>query len=212
MCIWRIGMSKTYWLVSSNGIPEPTKKDNQLFLGDVNARDVVPLKRSERYNYLYYVKNIDESILDNVVIKKHKFKNRIQALAMLPNGLKAALAYLMIYFISYFVMIYLKNELASIYIAFMAFISTMLISFTNYFKSDKIFGPTVTLLAGAIAAKYVAQWYLKTIEINTIMQQYMGKENIGNLLTILSVMISFHGYIDDIIMTYQHELYISKIK
>ena len=44
-------MSKTYWLVSSNGIPEPTKKDNQLFLGDVNARDVVPLKRSERYNY-----------------------------------------------------------------------------------------------------------------------------------------------------------------
>lgn len=205
-------MSKTYWLVSSNGIPEPTKKDNQLFLGDVNARDVVPLKRSERYNYLYYVKNIDESILDNVVIKKHKFKNRIQALAMLPNGLKAALAYLMIYFISYFVMIYLKNELASIYIAFMAFISTMLISFTNYFKSDKIFGPTVTLLAGAIAAKYVAQWYLKTIEINTIMQQYMGKENIGNLLTILSVMISFHGYIDDIIMTYQHELYISKIK
>ena len=72
-------MSKTYWLVSSNGIPEPTKKDNQLFLGDVNARDVVPLKRSERYNYLYYVKNIDESILDNVVIKKHKFKTRIQA-------------------------------------------------------------------------------------------------------------------------------------
>ena len=205
-------MSKTYWLVSSNGIPEQTKKDNQLFLGDVNARDVVPLKRSERYNYLYYVKNIDESILDNVVIKKHKFKTRIQALAMLPNGLKAALAYLIIYFISYFVMIYLKNELASIYIAFMAFISTMLISFTNYFKSDKIFGPTVTLLAGAIAAKYVAQGYLKTIEINTIMQQYMGKENIGNLLTILSVMISFHGYIDDIITAYQHELYISKIK
>ena len=51
MYVWRMSMSKTYWLVSSNGIPEPTKKDNQLFLGDVNARDVVPLKRSERYNY-----------------------------------------------------------------------------------------------------------------------------------------------------------------
>ena len=48
MCIWRIGMSKTYWLVSSNGVPKTTKKNNQLFLGDVNAGSVKELKRSEK--------------------------------------------------------------------------------------------------------------------------------------------------------------------
>ena len=37
-------MSKTYWLVSSNGVPKTTKKNNQLFLGDVNAGSVKELK------------------------------------------------------------------------------------------------------------------------------------------------------------------------
>lgn len=45
-------MSKTYWLVSSNGIPEPTKKNNQIVLGDVKAGSVKELKRSEKYDYI----------------------------------------------------------------------------------------------------------------------------------------------------------------
>ncbi len=203
-------MSKTYWLVSSNGIPKPTKKDNQLFLGDVNAGSVRQLKRSEKYDYIYYLKDTDESILDKNITSKSSFKTKLAVIKMIPYGLKNALLYLFSYFIFYAILTIRQNGNAPIYLAFAAAISTMLISFVKIFKKDLEFGPLTTLILGVSGSYAVTGMYLKVLNIIT-MPSWLGKNNIGNILTVLCSVITFLGYFNDSFSFYQRELNISII-
>lgn len=203
-------MSKTYWLVSSNGIPKATKKDNQLFLGDVNAGSVKELKRSEKYNYIYYLKDTDESILDKNITPKINIKTKLKAIKMIPDGLKNVFLFLIVYFIFYVILTIMRDENAPIYLAFGAVISTMLISFVKIFKEDLEFGPLTTLIVGVGGSYVVTEIYLKILNTITI-PSWLEKNNIGNILTVLCSIITFLGYSSDSFSFYQRELHISTI-
>ena len=203
-------MSKTYWLVSSNGVPKTTKKNNQLFLGDVNAGSVKELKRSEKYNYIYYLKNTDESILDKNITSKLSFKTKLEAIKIVPYGLKKVLLFLPIYFTIYTIFIVKQDKDAPIYLAFAAAISTMLISFVKIFKKDLEFGPLATLVLGVSGSYIATEIYLKMLNIIS-MPSWLGKNNIGNILTMLCSITTFLGYFNDSFSFYQRELHISAI-
>lgn len=204
-------MSKTYWLVSSNGVPKTTKKNNQLFLGDVNADSIKELKRSEKYNYVYYLKDTDESILDKNITSKLSFKTKLEAIKMIPHGLKDALLYLFAYFIFYAIFTIRQNENAPIYLAFAAAISAILISFVKIFKLDPTYEPIVTMLIGAGVSCIITGWYLK-IDSIIILPSFLEKNNIGNILTVFCSVITFLGYSNDSISFYRRDMHISKVE
>lgn len=204
-------MSKTYWLVSSNGVPKTTKKNNQLFLGDVNAGSVKELKRSEKYNYVYYLKDTDESILDKNITSQISIKTKWEAMKMIPKDLIYVSAFLFIYFALYMFFTIREVENASIYIAFAAMVSTFLISFIKIFKKDAILGPISTIAIGAGVAYIITNNYL-LINNKMNLPSFLNKTNIGNLLTVICSIITLIGYVNDAYLTFQREKHISTIE
>lgn len=124
----------------------------------VNAGSVRELKRSEKYDYIYYLKDTDESILDKNITSKLSFKTKFEAIKMILHGLKDALLYLFAYFIFYAIFTIRQNENAPIYLAFAAAISAILISFVKIFKLDPTYGPIVTMLIGAGVSCIITGW------------------------------------------------------
>lgn len=204
-------MSKTYWLVSSNGVPKTTKKNNQLFLGDVNAGSIKELKRSEKYNYVYYLKDTNESILDKNITSQISIKMKLEAMKMIPKDLIYVSAFLFIYFALYMFFTIREVEDASIYIAFAAMVSTFLISFIKIFKKDTILGPISTIAIGAGVAYIITNNYL-LINNKMNLPSFLNKTNIGNLLTVICSIITLIGYVNDAYLTFQREKHISIIE
>lgn len=204
-------MSKTYWLVSSNGVPKPAKKNNQIVLGDVKAGSVKELKRSEKYDYIYYLKNTDESILDKNITSKINIKTKLEAIKMIPKNLVYASALLFIYFALYMFFTIREVEDVPICIAFAALISTFLISFIKIFKKDAIFGPISTIAIGVGVAYIITNKYL-LINSEMNLPPFLNKTNIGNLLTVICSIITLIGYVNDAYLTFQREKHILTIE
>ena len=187
-------MSKTYWLVSSNGVPKPGMKDNQLILGDVNAFSIRELKRSEKYKWIYYEKDTSDSLLNSTVTPNKSLKNRLNIIKNIPIQLKVAMLFLTSYFLSTLYFILNKNDEFSITLAFISIVSTLIICIFSALSADEIYGPMISLILGVglgSLLKGTYEWML----LNTNYFKYnLGKDNIGNVLTSLCLIVTHFNY------------------
>lgn len=210
-------MSKTYWLITSNSKPTPEEKEKTLILHGVNSFNVEELTRVERYNFLY-VKKTDTNLLEQhceylkysetLLDKMRIFK---LSLSILPSGLKWAIPFLFIYLIMGTIATIILSIEYSVCIAFISTFSTAFISLMALFYEEKIFGPTASLLIGGVCGYIFFKIYIFIADMRDWNIDILSRYSIGNLLTIISLIIVFLGYTKSLISIYMDVIRITSI-
>lgn len=195
-------MSKTYWLITSNSIPTPEKKEKTLILHGVNAYEVKELSKISDNPVIFQLSEADlneqNSYFEKLSFRK-KLKLYAKIYARLDKSLKLAIPVIALYLIAFiFVSGYLPVDF-SILMAFAATGATAAASLSKFFIKDKIRGGIICLLVGLAAGFFVNKIYFLVINRVNHVASFLQKDRIGNFLTVLSMILCFIGYIRDML-------------
>ena len=191
-------MSHKYYLVRANCEPEPIRKGNSLILKGVNAHNVKELNKYEDGREIYVVQDNDRDItyIENILKSKkelsikEKFKNKwnivFDTIYEVPNSLIILYIVEWIFCLFYGVFILFGNEMATIATAFVSLSSALFTTLISKRLKESPFSLGIGFAISVGVGFILYEMYVKNIEI---MPNCMNKTNIGNIFTILSLMI-----------------------
>ena len=195
-------MSKTYWLITSNSIPTPEKKEKTLILHGVNAYEVKELSKISDKPVIFRLSEADLNE-QNSYFKKLSFREKLRlyakVYARLDKSLKLAIPVISLYLIAFiFVSTYLLVDF-SILMAFAATGATAAASLCRLFNKDKIYGNISSLLVGLGVGILISAVYFFLDEKFSYQIIFLQKDRVGNFLTVISMILCFIGYIRDML-------------
>lgn len=202
-------MSKTYWLITSNSIPTPEKKEKTLILHGVNAYEVKELSKISDNPVIFQLSEADlneqNSYFEKLSFRK-KLKLYAKIYARLDKSLKLAIPVIALYLIAFiFVSGYLPVDF-SILMAFAATGATAISSLSRLFNGDKVYGDIACLLLGLVIGFVVDIIYIFLINRVEHIATFLQKDRIGNFLTVFSMILCFIGYIRDMLDSFISEI------
>lgn len=195
-------MSKTYWLITSNSIPTPEKKEKTLILHGVNAYEVKELSKISDKPVIFRLSEADLNE-QNSYFKKLSFREKLRlyakVYARLDKSLKLAIPVISLYLIAFiFVSTYLLVDF-SILMAFAATGATAAASLCRLFNKDKVYGNISSLLVGLGVGILISAVYFFLDEKFSYQIIFLQKDRVGNFLTVISMILCFIGYIRDML-------------
>lgn len=125
-----------------------------------------------------------------------KFK---KAIVLFSRSLKIGLSFIILYLIIAFCFILTENIYFSTICAFISVFLSIFLGLLNIFKRD-ILSITCGILLGGEYMNHL-NYFDKNLS-------FLRSENIGNILTILSLLISSIGYFKDLVIFYLHGVHI----
>jgi len=205
-------MSKTYWLVSSNSIPTPEKKDKTLVLHGVNSYDIQELKPINGNSKIFI---LSDTTLDNISQKNYPFlfklslKNKlnlcIKVWQMFDRNLKISIITIAIYLILFlFIAAYCPPEW-SIYTAIISTLITFVSCFFPIFINDKRSGSWAIIALSIGLGILIGEVYFY-FEKYFIVNPFLNKDRIGNSLTALTMIFTFISSIKSTISSFIYEI------
>lgn len=212
-------MSKRYFLVPSNSEPTPGKGKTLHGVDNHSVEELI--KVNDKYgmfikkcNYQNYTTTVHNGIKERTFATKIKTWVKIKKAAFfhIPKQIRKAFLFLSFYFsLLTLIIIFCNNEFA-VRVAFVAFISSFLLGPCKFFIRDKIYGALIVFLLSAGVGFFLGEFYFFVANRYIAPVKILNRDNIGNLLTILSLLISFAGYFNDLLFVYEVDVHIEDIK
>lgn len=134
-----------------------------------------------------------------------KFK---KAIVLFPRSLKIGLSFIILYLIIAFCFILTENIYFSTICAFISVFLSIFLGLLNIFKRDSIFGAVIGFLLSITCGILLGSEYMNHLNYFDKNLSFLRSENIGNILTILSLLISSIGYFKDLVIFYLHGVHI----
>jgi len=208
--------------VPANGELRLGGKEKELIFHGVNTYSVRELKRIKGNTEIYILKDLNEELLKQSIIEKKAktgaekikqyFELKKASWQILPKGVKRGLITVLLYLLLALPIVVMGSEEIAIRTAFISLVISFLLGPIRLFAEDKIFGSVVACLLSIMVGWFLSDGYFGLINKGIIGSGYLGSHNIGNIMTVIALLISFVGYVRRLFYVCEYEVRNQELK